>query len=129
MTFHDKPDATRLQVFEGFMDFLSYLSKDKPTQPVGAVPVLNTTNLWPRALPFLNDKDGRVRLYLDNDAAGDAATRKLFENVASKLADMRSYYAGYEDLNVGLRVEKFRRFALHPFQNSKEHTTGSACVV
>jgi hypothetical protein len=103
VTFHDKPDATRLQVFEGFMDFLSYLSKDKPAQPDGAVLVLNTTNLWSRALPYLNDpRFEEARLYLDNDAAGDAATRKLFENVddSSKLADMRSYYAGYEDLNA-----------------------------
>lgn len=109
VTFHDKPGATRLQVFEGFMDFLSYLSKDKPAQPVGAVLVLNTTNLWPRALPFLNDRRfEEVRLYLDNDAAGDAATRKLFENVddSSKLADMRSYYAGYEDLNAWLLGRK-----------------------
>jgi hypothetical protein len=50
VTFHDKPEATWLQIFEGFMDFLSYLSKDKPSQPVGAVLVLNSTNLWRRAL-------------------------------------------------------------------------------
>ena len=109
VTFHDKPGATRLQVFEGFMDFLSYLSKDKPAQPVGAVLVLNTTNLWPRALPFLNDRRfEEIRLYLDNDVAGDVATRKLFEyvNDSSKLADMRSYYAGYEDLNAWLLGRK-----------------------
>ena len=45
VTFHDKPEATPLQVFEGFMDYLSYLSKDKPSQPVGAVLELNSTNL------------------------------------------------------------------------------------
>lgn len=109
VTFHDKPGAIRLQVFEGFMDFLSYLGKGKPTQPVGAVLVLNTTNLWLRALPFLNDpRFEEVRLYLDNDTAGDVATRKLFENVDdnSKLADMRSYYAGYEDLNAWLLDRK-----------------------
>lgn len=109
VTLHDKPEATRLQVFEGVMDFLSYLSKDKPSQPVGAVLVLNSTNLWLRALPFLNDpRFEEIRLYLDNDAAGDAATRKLFENAddSSKLADMRSYYAGYEDLNAWLLGRK-----------------------
>lgn len=109
VTFHDMPDATRLQVFEGFMDFLSYLSKDKPAQPVGAVLVLNTTNLWQRALPYINDsRFDEVRLYLDNDGAGNAATRKLFESVKtpSKLADMRSYYAGYEDLNAWLLGQK-----------------------
>jgi hypothetical protein len=81
VTFHDKPEATRLQIFEGFMDFLSYLSKDKPSQPVGAVLVLNSTNLWRRALPYINDaRFDEVRLYLDNDDAGSAASRKLFEN-------------------------------------------------
>lgn len=105
VTFHDNPDRPLLQVFEGFMDFLSYLSADRPTQPAGAVLVLNSTNLWKRALPYINDpRFSEVRLYLDNDDAGDAVTRKLFENAGdrSKLADMRSYYAGYEDLNAWL---------------------------
>jgi hypothetical protein len=105
VTFHDKPGASLLQVFEGFMDFLSYLSKDQPSQPVGAVLVLNTTNLWRRALPYIADpRFQEVRLYLDNDAAGGAATRKLFENASdpSKLADMRQHYAGFEDLNAWL---------------------------
>ena len=109
VTFHDMPGATRLQVFEGFMDFLSYLSKDKPAQPVGAVLVLNTTNLWQRALPYINDlRFEEVRLYLDNDDAGSAASRKLFENAldASKLSDMRSNYADYEDLNAWLLGQK-----------------------
>lgn len=102
VSFHDKPEATRLQIFEGFMDLLSYLSADQPAQPVGAVLVLNSTNLWQRALSYINDpRFSEVRLYLDNDAAGDAATRNLFERAQtpSKLADMRGYYQGYEDLN------------------------------
>lgn len=105
VSFHDKPMATRLQIFEGFMDFLSYLSKDKPAQPIGAVLVLNSTNLWERALPYINDpRFAEVRLYLDNDVAGDAATRNFFEfaQTPSKLADMRRYYEGYNDLNAWL---------------------------
>tara|TARA_R100001369_G_scaffold20035_1_gene36463 strand:+ start:899 stop:1843 length:945 start_codon:yes stop_codon:yes gene_type:complete len=109
VTFHDKPGASVLQVFEGFMDFLSYLSKDEAVQPIGAVLVLNTTNLWRRALPYINDpRFGEVRLYLDNDAAGEATTRALFENAqnVSRLADMRSYYSDYEDLNAWLLGRK-----------------------
>lgn len=77
------------------MNFLSHLLKDKPTQPIGAVLVLNTTNFWQRALPYIEDpRFEEVRLYLDNDDAGNAATRKLLESAQtpSKLADMRSYY-------------------------------------
>jgi hypothetical protein len=61
--------------------------------------------LWRRSLPYINDpRFQEVRLYLDNDAAGNAATGALFENAqdASRLADMRSYYEGYEDLNAWL---------------------------
>jgi hypothetical protein len=103
VTFHDKENTSCLQIFEGFMDFLSYLSKDKPTQPIGAVLVLNSTNLWKRALPYINNpKFQEVRLYLDNDTAGEATTQKLFENAdnSTKIADMRSYYQGFEDLNA-----------------------------
>lgn len=109
VTFHDKPDATLLRVFEGFMDFLSYLSAGSVRETSGAVLVLNSTNLWTKALPYLNDpRFEEVRLYLDNDDAGSAASRKLFENAldASKLSDMRSYYANYEDLNAWLLGEK-----------------------
>jgi len=87
------------------MDFLSYLTKNKRKHPAGAVLVLNSTNLWRRALPYIDDRRfEEVRLYLDNDDAGDAATRALFENAqdAPKLSDMRSHYQGYEDLNAWL---------------------------
>jgi hypothetical protein len=45
---------------------------------------------------------------LDNDDAGESATRKLFESAqtSSKLVDMRSYYEGYDDLNAWLIGQK-----------------------
>ena len=91
------------------MDLLSYLSKYKPTQPIGAVLVLNSTNLSQRALPYIDDpRFEEVRLYLDNDDAGTAAMHKLFESAQtpSKLVDMRSYYDGYDDLNAWLLGQK-----------------------
>lgn len=103
VTFHDCPNSTKLMIFEGFLDFLSYLSLKKLADPECAVLVLNSTNLWRQALPYLqNDRFEQVVLFLDNDKAGDAVTRKLFENVddSSKLADMRVRYADYEDLNA-----------------------------
>ena len=49
-----------------------------------------------------------MRLYLDNDEAGSAATLNLFEHTAAraKLVDMRGHYAGYEDLNAWLLGEQ-----------------------
>ena len=105
VSFHDRPKATCLQVFEGFMDFLSYLTKNQTREPKQAVLVLNSTNLWRRSLPYINNpRFAEIRLYLDNDAAGDAATQQLIQSAQTpaKLADMRSHYAGYEDLNAWL---------------------------
>jgi hypothetical protein len=107
VTFHDKPGARILQVFEGVMDFLSLLTMDGETQPAGSVLVLNSTALWERALPYIDDgRYDEVRLYLDNDAAGDAATAKLFAaaKTPARLADMRAHYRGYDDLNAWLTV-------------------------
>ena len=67
--------------------------------------VLNRTNLLQRALPYINDLHfEEVHLYYDNDDAGESATCKLFEagHTPLKLADMRSYYKGYDDLNAWL---------------------------
>lgn len=111
VSFHDVADASRLLVFEGFLDFLTYVTLQKrkkaaqrPAESASdAIVVLNSTNLWPRALPYLDDpRFASVQLYLDNDAAGDAATRKLIEAAAdnTRLSDMRGHYAGHDDLNA-----------------------------
>jgi len=109
------------------MDFLSYLSKDRPTQPIGAVLVLNTTNLWRRALPYISDQRfEEVRLYLDNDAAGDAATARLFEAAenSDRLADMRHYYAGFEASTPGFSTKSAKSLSFF-FSKIKRTTTST----
>ena len=106
VTFHDKPEATLLRVFEGFMDFLSYLTAGNAAETSGAVVVLNSTNLWRRALPYVSDpRFEDVRLYLDNNAAGSAATAKLAEQAVGKATDMRGHFAQHEDLNAWLLAQ------------------------
>ena len=102
ITVHDRPEARLLQVFEGFMDFLTYLTLKKILEPEGSVIVLNSTNLWRRALPYLDDLCfEEVRLYLDNDDAGNAATKAFIEHAGpARLADMREHYADADDLNA-----------------------------
>lgn len=102
ITVHDKPEARLLQVFEGFMDFLTYLTLKKTPVTDGTVIVLNSTNLWRRALPYIdNPRFEEVRLYLDNDDAGNAVTKAFLEHAGSeRLVDMREHYAGADDLNA-----------------------------
>ena len=103
ITLHEKPNAERLLIFEGFMDFLSYLTVKGIRTAPGTVLVLNSTSFKARALQHVNDRSyATIELYLDNDGAGDEVT-KFFEESAERpeaLQDMRAHYAGYDDLNA-----------------------------
>ena len=89
-------------MFEGFIDFLTYLTVKGLDEPEGSVLVLNSGNLKARALPTIQDNSYReIRLFLDNDEMGDAVTAYFLEHGnPAKIQDMRHQYADYDDLNA-----------------------------
>ncbi len=98
-------------VFEGFMDYLSFLTlKRNPTPPHNIV-VLNSVMNLAKAVPFIASHE-RVYTYLDNDEAGRKATTELKE-ACRNLSDQSVYYRPYNDLNDYLRsrlpVKEHRR--------------------
>lgn len=86
-----------LCIFEGFMDFLSYLTmKGKETAPCL---VLNSVSNLPRAIAYLHEKGiDSVRAFFDNDQAGRNALQTLC-SAGIKVKDMNRHYARYKDLN------------------------------
>ena len=83
------------------MDFLTYLTIKGLNDAPGTVMVLNSGNLRDRAIDHIRDERfDEVQLFLDNDAMGDG-TVELFQRSCEvgRLRDMRSYYAGFSDLN------------------------------
>ena len=63
-------------IFEGFMDYLSFLTlKRNPTPPHNIVVLNSVTNLI-KVVPFIASHE-RVYTYLDNDEAGRKATAEL----------------------------------------------------
>lgn len=84
-------------VFEGFMDFLSFLSmKEEITR---ACLVLNSVSNVARAIRYLNDHNlTHIRAFLDNDEAGRRATDD-FIRAGFKVEDMSVYYRNFKDLN------------------------------
>ena len=102
VTFHDYPEASRLLVFEGFMDFLTYLTVKGQSKHQDAVLVLNSGAMRTRALPFLEqERFAEIQLFMDNDEMGDVVTSYVFEHVDPlRLADMRRHYEGFDDLNA-----------------------------
>lgn len=85
---------TACHVFEGFMDYLSYLALYGKCDAV----VLNSIVNIPSALPILN-KYSLVCCHLDNDKAGRMATKQIMEALENKCTDASNEYGAYKDLN------------------------------
>lgn len=101
ITVLDQPNASLLLVFEGFMDFLTYLTIKGLQDAPGTVVILNSGNMKARALPYLQDnRFSKIQLFLDHDAVGQS-TVDLFTSIVEgdHIEDMRPFYAGFNDLN------------------------------
>lgn len=95
------PDAGKGKalVFEGFMDYLSYLAMKGLTDPDCDCVVLNSTANVGEAVRFLSTHDV-IECWLDNDEAGRSC-REFIESKCpqSKVEDMSPTYCKCNDLN------------------------------
>ena len=84
-------------VFEGFMDFLSFLSmKEKVTS---ACLVLNSVSNTAKAIRYMNAQGiSFIRTFLDNDDAGRRAVQE-FAGAGFHVEDMSIHYKDFKDLN------------------------------
>ena len=96
-TEHAIDNTLPVYVFEGFMDFLSFLSMKEEITSVCLV--LNSVSNVARAIRYLNDHNlTHIRTFLDNDEAGRRATND-FIRTGFNVEDMSVYYRNYKDLN------------------------------
>jgi len=85
------------QLFEGFMDYLSFLTiKNSQRSPVDAI-ILNSLANLPKVENTLAEYKS-VALFLDNDEAGKRAVQSL-RSVCKEVIDQSAHYAKYKDLN------------------------------
>ena len=86
-------------VFEGFIDFLSYLSLKGNLSPSIDTAVLNSVTNLQKAVPFLA-RHSVIHAFLDNDDAGRKALARLEESVpSSEVIDQSVFYRDYKDMN------------------------------
>ena len=84
-------------IFEGFMDFLSFLSMKE--EIINRCLVINSVSNVARAIRYLNDRHlTHIRSFLDNDEAGRRATND-FIRAGFKVEDMSVYYRNFKDIN------------------------------
>lgn len=93
-------EAEQLLIFEGFMDYLSYLTLNNDRSISCDSIVLNSLSNIKRIEGLFQDYD-LVKLYLDNDEAGNRATERLLCLSENKtcIVDARSEYLDFKDLN------------------------------
>ena len=84
-------------IFEGFMDFLSFLSmKEEITKHCL---VMNSVSNVARTIRYLNDRHlTHIRTFLDNDEAG-RRTVQDFIKAGFHVEDMNIHYKDFKDLN------------------------------
>ena len=84
-------------VFEGFWDFLSYLTLKNIERMKYDVAILNSVANVQKILSFLKEHKN-IYTFLDNDEAGQKAFQKIKSSCFSA-DDMSERYTGYKDLN------------------------------
>ncbi|MCD7937402.1 MAG: toprim domain-containing protein [Tannerellaceae bacterium] len=86
-----------VMVFEGFIDFLSYLSLKQNAYPRIDSTILNSIANLPKAIPFLQTHQ-TIQAFLDNDEAGKRAVECL-SPVCKEVIDQSVFYRDHKDLN------------------------------
>ncbi len=91
--------------FEGFMDFLSYLTMKIP-QPLRIdATVLNSVVNLPKAMPFL-ERHRAVHTFFDNDEAGRRTTAQVQQLARAVEAVDQSFFRNYKDVNEYLQARQ-----------------------
>lgn len=96
-----KNDCTILRVFEGFMDYLSFLQINNESVITGSdYLILNSVTMISKNTPIL--KAYKVlELFLDNDTTGNKYTEQILEEFKNAV-DVRGTYSNYKDLNESI---------------------------
>ena len=97
-------DITKVQrnknhcvLFEGFMDYLSFLTIQKQQNAPVDVIVLNSLSNLGKVKSTLADYKG-IFIFFDNDQAGKKAVQEL-QSACNNVNDLSYCYSGYKDLN------------------------------
>ena len=106
----DKVTGNKVLVFEGFMDFLSWMTDVNQITPEYDCCILNSVTNIGKAMPWIMEHSS-IAAFLDNDQAGKETLQKIMDAVPDTAAgdvsiyDMSRLYEGYNDLNEKLMDE------------------------
>jgi len=97
-------DKKEFTIFEGFMDFLSFLEFKKGMEKSDYI-IMNSSILIEKTIKAIQGPYDHVDLYLDNDKSGDEVTAKIILECGCNTEDKRVFYKGFNDLNSRLLAQ------------------------
>ena len=117
--------SDKVLVFEGFMDFLSWITDVKQETPQYDCCILNSVSNVARALPWIMEHQN-IAAFMDNDDAGRETLQKIMDCASESthdvcVYDMSKLYEGYNDLNEKLSDELSKKD--QSSINTKHHGT------
>lgn len=102
------PTSSKVAVFEGFWDFLSWQVMQCSKKPTCDIVVLNSVNNIERAREYIG-AHSNVGAFMDNDEAGrkcHARICEIMDKRGGKVMDMSELYKGHNDLNEFLQASR-----------------------
>jgi hypothetical protein len=104
-------DSKKVSVFEGFMDFLSYLTLSNQSKAQSDIIVLNSVAFKKQAIEFIRKKKyNTIHTYFDNDKAGKTTSDAfIIELPKFSIIHCNYMYESYNDLNDYLRIKKLNK--------------------
>lgn len=94
--------GSSLMIFEGFCDFIAYLTIYPDAEQEYDFIILNSTSGVDRLLKSRTEELNKydlILICLDNDSAGELATDKILKVYPKTAIDQRGRYVKYEDFN------------------------------
>lgn len=92
-------NTTNIFLFESFIDFLSFATKQKKSNPQSDILILNSTKLIEKAKAFIQTKNYKnLYVFFDNDDTGNQALKSLFD-LKQKIIPCNHLYQNFKDYN------------------------------
>ena len=93
-----KYNSSMLRIFEGFMDYLSFIQMKKTLKKaLSDYVILNSVSMIFKLKKIIENYE-KIELYFDNDEAGNRATNEV-RQLNPYVEDNRVLYQNYKDLN------------------------------
>lgn len=104
--FSSRPSTSKVAVFEGMFDFLSWRVMQSSEIPTCDAVILNSVNNLPKAAAYIAQHQSAT-CFLDNDAAGEKCYQAIRDMLDGKdVTDMSDLYGDYKDLSEMLEASR-----------------------